>query len=102
MYVCMLGVTVGKLVQLCAALLPAAAESVISIYTAELFPTSVRSTAMGICSQVRQQQSCTHAYVHDTCLMLVCASGKALALHGCMWRCMRQNQEAELACMILS
>ncbi|WIA32316.1 hypothetical protein OEZ86_003156 [Tetradesmus obliquus] len=28
-----------------------ASESVISIYTAELFPTSVRSTAMGICSQ---------------------------------------------------
>jgi hypothetical protein len=37
----------------CHAFCPAASESVISIYTAELFPTSVRSSAMGICSQVR-------------------------------------------------
>lgn len=41
----------------------AAAESVISIYTAELLPTSCRSSVMGICSQASRLGSVTAPFL---------------------------------------
>jgi hypothetical protein len=41
----------------------AAAESVISIYTAELLPTSCRSSVMGVCSQASRLGSVTAPFL---------------------------------------
>ncbi len=46
----------------------AAAYTITYLYTCELFPTQIRSTSLGVCSQVRAPVYDLHAYKACPCL----------------------------------